>query len=41
MTRVAPERLLAAYRIARNDLLERRDPSGHWVGQLRQRSDTR
>ena len=34
MTRVAPERLLAAYRIARNDLLERRDPSGHWVGQL-------
>ncbi len=29
-----PDRLLAAYKTARRDLLAEREPSGHWVGEL-------
>jgi squalene-hopene/tetraprenyl-beta-curcumene cyclase len=31
---IDPDRLLAAYRTARDDLLAERGPAGHWVGEL-------
>jgi squalene-hopene/tetraprenyl-beta-curcumene cyclase len=34
MPRVAPDRLRAAYRTARDALLAERTPDGHWIGEL-------
>ena len=34
MDSVSPDRLRAAYRIARDRLLAERTPTGHWVGEL-------
>ncbi|PQO28337.1 prenyltransferase/squalene oxidase repeat-containing protein [Blastopirellula marina] len=31
---IDPARIRAAYEIAKQDLLNQRDPSGHWIGQL-------
>ena len=33
-TSIEPERLLAAYKTARGDLLAESEPAGHWVGGL-------